>query len=94
VGPLQFDVTIDRLDAEYDVAATLGSAPYERARWVEAPDSAEGDETLKRFKKKFETNLFTDAEGALAYLARNDWRLERTVEEWPQLTFRATKEHV
>lgn len=94
VGPLQFDVTIDRLDAEYDVAARLGNAPYERARWVEAPDTDEGAEALKDFKKKFETNLFTDAEGSLAYLARNDWRLERTVEEWPQLTFRATKEHV
>jgi peptide chain release factor 3 len=94
VGPLQFDVTIDRLDAEYDVAATLGAAPYERARWVEAPDTKDGDALLEDFKNQFETNLFTDAEGSLAYLARNDWRLERTVEEWPRLAFHATKEHV
>jgi peptide chain release factor 3 len=94
LGPLQFDVTIDRLDAEYDVAARLGDAPYTRARWVEAPDSKEGDALLGDFKDQFETNLFTDAEGALAYLARNDWRLERTVENWPGLTFRATKERV
>ena len=94
VGPLQFDVTLDRLDAEYNVSARLGAAPYKRARWVEAPDTKEGDEMLKAFKKKFETNLFTDAEGSLAYLARNDWRLERTMEDWPDLTFRATKEHV
>lgn len=90
VGPLQFDVTLDRLDAEYDVAARLSNAPYERARWVEADD----EERLKAFKNRFETNLFTDAEGDLVYLARNDWRLERTVEDWPEITFRATKEHV
>jgi peptide chain release factor 3 len=94
VGPLQFDVTIDRLDAEYDVAARLGPAPYKRARWIEAPDTKAGEVLLKDFEKKFATNLFTDAEGSLAYLARNDWRLERTVEDWPQLTFRSTKEHV
>ncbi|PSQ87015.1 MAG: peptide chain release factor 3, partial [Bacteroidetes bacterium QH_2_63_10] len=57
-------------------------------------DTKGGDALLKDFKDQFETNLFTDAEGSLAYLARNDWRLERTVEDWPALTFRATKEHV
>ncbi len=89
VGVLQFDVTVARLEDEYNVAAHLSSVDYSAARWVESDDAAR----LKAFTARHESNLYTDAEGALTYLARNDWRLGRTVEEWPELAFRATKEH-
>lgn len=89
VGVLQFDVTVQRLEDEYNVAAHLTNVDYTRARWVEADDP----KRLKKFEAAEETNLFTDAEGRLAYLARNQWRLDRAIEEWPDITFRATKEH-
>ena len=89
VGVLQFDVTVARLQDEYNVAAHLSGTPYERARWVECEDPKQ----LKKFEAAEEQNLFRDAEGRLAYLARNQWRLDRTIEEHPEITFRATKEH-
>ncbi len=88
VGELQFEVTMERLEAEYNVAAHLSPIGVQNARWIE------GEATLvKAFEKKFAADCYTDAEGDLAYLARNEWRLDRTIEDWPALTFRAAKEH-
>jgi peptide chain release factor 3 len=33
-----------------------------------------------------------DAEGCLAYLAPNPWRLESAVERYPKMEFRTTRE--
>ena len=89
VGVLQFDVTVQRLKDEYNVTAHLEPVNYGAARWVEGEDEA----LLKRFKAQSESNLAKDAEGRLTYLAQNDWWLNRTIDEWPDLTFRSTKEH-
>ena len=88
VGTLQFDVAVARLKTEYNVAAHLSSYPTETARWISGDDAQ-----LTNFKKRMETDLYTDAEGDLAYLASNEWRLGRTIEEWPSITFHSTKEH-
>lgn len=37
VGDLQFDVTVARLQSEYDVAVTIEPLPYSLACWVDAP---------------------------------------------------------
>jgi peptide chain release factor 3 len=88
VGPLQFDVTLARLADEYNVTAHLTGVNYACARWVT------GDaKTLDRFEAAHETNCHRDAEGALAYLAVSQWRLERLMDDWPDLAFHATKEH-
>jgi peptide chain release factor 3 len=50
-------------------------------------------EDLEDFRSENLDNLFEDADGDLAYLGLSDYRLERTVEEWPRLTFASTKEH-
>lgn len=88
VGELQFDVTVERLDSEYNVTARLTPINVQCARWVEGP----ADE-VDRFTAKLETDLYHDAEGDLAFLARNQWWLDRVIDEWPALSFHATKEH-
>ena len=88
VGELQFDVTLDRLDDEYNVEAHLTGVPYTCCRWVRGPA-----EDLEDFRDENRDNLFEDADGDLAYLGLSDYRLERTIEEWPRLTFASTKQH-
>ena len=88
VGVLQFDVTVQRLKDEYNVTAHLEPANYGAARWVEG-DSDKIDE----FKDAQQENLAEDAEGRLTLLVTNDWWLNRIMDQWPDLTFKATKEH-
>jgi peptide chain release factor 3 len=88
VGELQFDVTLDRLDDEYNVDAHLTGVPYTCCRWVDGPA-----EDLEAFEAENMDSLFRDADGDLAYLALSEFRLERTMDNWPRITFASTKEH-
>ena len=88
VGELQFDVTLDRLVDEYNVDAHLTGAQYACCRWVDGPS-----DDLEDFQNQNRGSLFEDADGDLAYLGLSDYRLERTEENWPRLTFASTKEH-
>ncbi len=88
VGPLQLDVLSARIHAEYNIAVGFEDAPYETARWVSADDPAE----LERFVARQRASLAEDRDGALVFLARNAWDLNRTMEEWPALRFSATRE--
>ena len=89
VGVLQFDVTMARLKAEYSVDAVYEPAPYAAARWIACEDKKK----LEDFEKKNQGNLAHDAEGHLAYLAPNEWRLGFIMEDWPDIQFRKTREH-
>jgi peptide chain release factor 3 len=88
VGELQFDVTLDRLEDEYNVDAHLTGAPYECCRWVHGPT-----EDMEDFESAERGNLFRDADGDLAYMGLSEFRLERTMENWPRVTFASTKQH-
>jgi peptide chain release factor 3 len=89
VGPLQLDVLSTRLRAEYDVAAGFETAPFETARWVGSDDAT----ALKRFVDRHRgASLAEDRDGALVFLARNTWDLNRTAQDWPEITFSATRE--
>jgi peptide chain release factor 3 len=48
---------------------------------------------VKEFEKAMKDHLALDAEGNLAYLAANEWRLADTMKQWPKLTFSKTMEH-
>jgi peptide chain release factor 3 len=89
VGVLQFDVTLDRLENEYGVEAHLTPVDYSYCRWVECEDP----EMLKEFRKKNESNLAIDGGEDLVYLAQNSFWLENTMDKWPEIEFRKTKEH-
>jgi len=89
VGVLQFDVTQARLRDEYGAEVIFEAADYGAARWIVCDDRKKLDE----FRKNFQASLAEDAEGHLAYLASGDWRLNRTMEQWPEITFLKTREH-
>ncbi len=89
VGVLQFDVIVARLKAEYGADALYEPAPIETARWVASKDRNK----LDSFVKEMSASMARDAEGDLAYLAPNAWRLGRTMELWPDIEFRTTREH-
>lgn len=87
VGPLQFEVLSARIDAEYGIPAKFESAGVELARWVIGDAAA-----LKAFADKYKMNCAEDHDGALVFLARNAWHLDRTQEENPNLKFTKTRE--
>ncbi|HTV87703.1 MAG TPA: peptide chain release factor 3 [Stellaceae bacterium] len=87
VGALQLDVLQARLDAEYGLVTRLDAAPFEAARWL-AGERAE----LDRFQVRNAAQFALDHDGVPVFLARNAWDLRTTIEEWPALDFRATRE--
>ena len=90
VGILQFDVTMARLKSEYGVEAVYEPANLAAARWVECSDK----KIQKQFEQEKHASLATDAQGSLIYLASSLWRLEHTMEQWPNITFHKTREHI
>ena len=89
VGVLQFEVTMARLKAEYNVDAMYETVQYSLARWVTCDDA----KILKAFEAKNQGNLALDAEGHLAFMADGQWRLNHTAELFPEIIFHKTREH-
>ncbi|EAT14272.1 peptide chain release factor 3 [Desulfuromonas acetoxidans] len=89
VGVLQFDVIMSRLQAEYSVDAVYESVDYATARWVTCDDKKK----MEEFEKQNRSQLAKDAEGNLSFLASSEWRLQHTIEQWPDVTFHKTREH-
>ncbi len=89
VGLLQFDVTMARLEAEYNVKAGVESIDYSVARWI----TCEDDALLKEFKRKNESSLALDGEGWLTFLTTSEYQLGFAMEEWPQIVFHKTREY-
>ena len=88
VGVLQFDVTMDRLKAEYNVDAVYEPVTFAAARWVTSDDKKK----LAAFEKEKQASLAHDAQGKLTFLASSLWRLENAMEEWPEIQFHKTRE--
>ncbi len=88
VGPLQFEVLAARIAAEYGLPAAFEEVGITAARWVEADDPA----ALKRFEDANRSALAQDHDGALVFLARNNWHLSHTMEENPDIRFLKTRE--
>lgn len=89
VGVLQFDVTMARLRAEYNVEAVYEVVSYATARWVHCEDP----KRLDQFEKANQANLALDADGNLTYLAASEWRLGNVAEQWPGISLLKTSEH-
>jgi len=89
VGVLQFDVTMERLKAEYNVNAVYEGVDFTTARWIRAKDR----KRLEEFQKKNQHNLAIDAEGELTYLAASEWRLQHTIEQWEGVEFLKSREY-
>ncbi|MCW9050692.1 MAG: peptide chain release factor 3 [Motiliproteus sp.] len=89
VGQLQFDVVVYRLQDEYKVECLYEPISVQTARWVECSD----DKMLADFQRKGHDNLSIDGSGLLTYLAPTRVNLTLTEERWPDIQFRATREH-
>ena len=89
VGALQFDVVAYRLKHEYNVEASYDHINVVTARWLDAGDPRKLDE----FRRKEESRLVLDGAGNLAYLAPTLVNLNLAMERWPDIRFRATREH-
>jgi peptide chain release factor 3 len=89
VGVLQFDVTMARLKAEYNVNAGCENIDLSVARWVTSND----EQILKEFTRRNESSLAKDAEGRLTFLTTSEYQLGFAMEEWPKIEFHKTREH-
>jgi peptide chain release factor 3 len=89
VGPLQFEVVAYRLKDEYQVEARYEPVNVYTARWITCDDRRKLDD----FRKKAAEHLSLDGGGHLTYLAPTRVNLSLMVERWPDLEFRATREH-
>ena len=89
VGQLQFDVVAYRLKDEYKVEALYEPVNVYTARWVHCDDERKLDE----FRRKAADQLSVDGGGHLSYLAPTRVNLALMEERWPDIEFRATREH-
>ncbi|WP_028468085.1 peptide chain release factor 3 [Neptunomonas japonica] len=89
VGQLQFEVVMFRLKDEYKVDCKYEPISVQTARWVECDDN----KMLEELRKKGYENLALDGGGLLTYLAPTRVNLSLTQERWPDVQFRATREH-
>jgi len=89
VGALQFDVTAARLASEYGVEASYQPLDFSTVRWISSSNS----KFLKDFQQRYFTSLVEDIEGNPAMLFANKWRLDRAIEEWPDINFMEVREH-
>jgi peptide chain release factor 3 len=90
VGQLQFDVVAFRLQDEYGVQASWDAINVYTARWVYCSDAKK----LEEFRNKAYDNIGIDHSGALVYLAPSRVNLQLTLERWPDISFRETREHL
>ncbi|PCJ47354.1 MAG: peptide chain release factor 3 [Gammaproteobacteria bacterium] len=89
VGVLQFDVVAHRLKSEYGVDCIYDNIQVATARWVACDD----EKMLQDFRNRGAENLSLDGAGNLTYLAPTRVNLGLTIERWPDIVFRATREH-
>ena len=90
VGMLQFEVMADRIRTEYDVPCRFENTSLYTAQWVEGDDPFK----VKKFADANKANMAEDHNGSPVFLARNSWRLDKAVEENPDLRFLKTKEQL
>ncbi|MFN2288421.1 MAG: peptide chain release factor 3 [Chromatocurvus sp.] len=89
VGQLQFDVVAYRLKDEYKVEALYEPVNVYTARWIHCSDPRK----LEEFRKKAADDLSLDGGGYLTFLPPTRVKLAVMEERWPDIEFKATREH-
>ncbi len=89
VGQLQFEVVAFRLQDEYGVSCVFEPVNVHTARWIDGADARK----LGEFRSRAYEHLAVDHSGAPVYLAPSRVNLQLTLERWPEITFRETREH-
>jgi len=79
VGPLQFEVTVARLKAEFDVPATIDNLPYQLARLTDSEGAA-------RLRTAPGVEVFSrPRDGAFLVALPNKYRIQTIVNDYPGL---------
>ncbi|HEX6944831.1 MAG TPA: peptide chain release factor 3, partial [Casimicrobiaceae bacterium] len=89
VGPLQFEIVAHRLATEYGVDAIYENANIATARWLTFPD----EPVRRQFEREQSASIASDVDGNPVFLATNKYNLQVTMERWPRVGFRSTREH-
>lgn len=90
VGVLQFEVMADRIKNEFNLPVMFEATQYFTARWITCDDKNE----MKRFWDANQMNVAEDHDGAVVFLARNAWHLNKAQEDFPKVNFNKTRESV
>ena len=88
VGILQFDVVAYRLKSEYNVDCGFEPVQVATARWLHFPDAKMEED----FRRKNESHIAIDGADCMTYIAPNMVNLQLTIERWPDVDFRTTRE--
>ena len=86
VGPLQFEVLIDRIRTEYNIPVHFEQAALYTARWLEG-DTA----VLKKYIDSNRSSVAYDHDEDPVFLARNAWHLSDAEEKNKDLQFLSTR---
>jgi peptide chain release factor 3 len=90
VGVLQLDVLAARARQEYKVEIGFEESPFGLARWLRAGDEA----ALRGFIGAHPSSVLHDRDGRPVFMARNEWDLDYTMRNNPNVEFLKTKELV
>lgn len=82
VGALQFEVLADRIRTEYDIPVIFEPTSLYTARWVEGNNL-----DIKKLLDTNRSSLAEDYDGAIVFLARNAWHMDKIQEDFPNLKF-------
>lgn len=88
VGELQFEVIQYRLLQEYGASVEFRAQAFYKACWITSSDPKKLDE-FTRFKS---SNIATDKDGHLVYLAQSEWFLNTERTNNPAIEFHFTSE--
>ncbi len=88
VGELQFEVIQYRLLQEYSASVQFNALPYYKACWITSDDKKKLEDFI-RFKT---TNVVTDKDGHLVYLAQSEWFLNTEISNNPEIQFHFSSE--
>ena len=88
VGDLQFEVIAFRLEHEYGAKAAFRMLSYTRSNWITAKDKTK----LAEFLKRKQAHIGTDKDGNPVYLADNEFMINMTMRDYPDIEFHKTSE--
>lgn len=87
VGDLQFEVIQYRLKNEYNASARFDSLPYHKACWMTGDAAA-----IQDFIKYKPSDIVTDKDGNLVYLAQTAFMLDMAKQNNPKIEFHESSE--
>jgi len=88
VGMLQLDVIKHRLEHEYKASCRFDNSSFTTACWIKCDDK----KILDNFVSVHSSKIADDVRGETVFLSSNKWLLERTLEEFPKISYYFTSD--